>query len=132
MKIFLIKNKEIVMYLLFGILTTMVNIVVYFVSVDILDINYLVSNAGAWFLSVLFAYITNRKYVFESDNSRVVSEVISFFCSRLTTGVLDMILMWGLVQFKVINDVIIKVIVNVIVIVSNYILSKLVVFKGDK
>ena len=55
--------REIIMYLVFGVLTTVVNIVVYFLSAELLHINYLISNALAWFLSVLFAYITNRKYV---------------------------------------------------------------------
>ena len=118
MKELLMKYKEIIMYLVFGVLTTVVNIVVYFLSAELLHINYLISNALAWFLSVLFAYITNRKYVFES--------------SRLATGILDMVLMWLFVYFNVVNDVIAKVIVNVIVVVLNYVLSKLVVFKGDK
>ena len=64
MKELLMKYKEIIMYLVFGVLTTVVNIVVYFLSAELLHINYLISNALAWFLSVLFAYITNRKYVF--------------------------------------------------------------------
>ena len=57
---------------------------------------------------------------------------VSFFNSRLATGILDMVLMWLFVYFNVVNDVIAKVIVNVIVVVLNYVLSKLVVFKGDK
>ena len=59
------------MYLVFGVLTTVVNIVVYFLSAELLHINYLISNALAWFLSVLFAYITNRKYVFDSKNNQM-------------------------------------------------------------
>ena len=127
MKELLMKYKEIIMYLVFGVLTTVVNIVVYF-----LHINYLISNALAWFLSVLFAYITNRKYVFESSSQNILKEAVSFFSSRLATGILDMVLMWLFVYFNVVNDVIAKVIVNVIVVVLNYVLSKLVVFKGDK
>ena len=92
----------------------------------------LISNALAWFLSVLFAYITNRKYVFESSSQNILKEAVSFFSSRLATGILDMVLMWLFVYFNVVNDVIAKVIVNVIVVVLNYVLSKLVVFKGDK
>lgn len=57
------------MYLIFGTLTTAVNIVVYYLFSNIIHINYLFSNAVAWFLSVLFAYVTNRKYVFDSKNS---------------------------------------------------------------
>ena len=129
MKELLMKYKEIIMYLVFGVLTTVVNIVVYFLSAELLHINYLISNALAWFLSVLFAYITNRKYVFESSSQNILKEAVSFFSSRLATGILDMVLMWLFVYF---NVVIAKVIVNVIVVVLNYVLSKLVVFKGDK
>ncbi len=131
MKELIYKNKEILLYLIFGVLTTVVNIVAYYISAELLGIHYLISNALAWFLSVLFAYITNRKYVFNSHNKKVIKEMISFFGSRLATGVLDMTLMWTLVNNHLLNDMISKVVVNVIVIVLNYILSKLVVFKNN-
>lgn len=123
------KNKEIIMYLVFGVLTTVVNIVVYYIFSNLLHMNYLFSNAMAWFLSVLFAYVTNRKYVFDSKNNQIIKEAISFFGSRLATGIMDMVLMWFLVNFNIVNDVVAKVVVNVIVVILNYILSKLVVFK---
>lgn len=66
------------MYLIFGTLTTAVNIVVYYLFSNIIHINYLFSNAVAWFLSVLFAYVTNRKYVFDSKNNQIIKEAISF------------------------------------------------------
>lgn len=129
MKNIIQKNKEIIMYLVFGVLTTVVNIVVYYLFSNIIHINYLFSNAVAWFLSVLFAYVTNRKYVFDSKNNQIIKEAISFFGSRLATGIMDMVLMWFLVNFNIVNDVVAKVVVNVIVVILNYILSKLVVFK---
>ena len=129
MKNIIQKNKEIIMYLVFGVLTTVVNIVVYYIFSNLLHMNYLSSNAMAWFLSVLFAYVTNRKYVFDSKNNQIIKEAISFFGSRLATGIMDMVLMWFLVNFNIVNDVVAKVVVNVIVVILNYILSKLVVFK---
>ena len=129
MKNIIQKNKEIIMYLVFGVLTTVVNIVVYYIFSNLLHMNYLFSNAMAWFLSVLFAYVTNRKYVFDSKNNQIIKEAISFFGSRLATGIMDMVLMWFLVNFNIVNDVVAKVGVNVIVVILNYILSKLVVFK---
>ena len=129
MKNIIQKNKEIIMYLVFGVLTTVVNIVVYYIFSNLLHMNYLFSNAMAWFLSVLFAYVTNRKYVFDSKNNQIIKEAISFFGSRLATGIIDMMLMWFLVNFNIVNDVVAKVVVNVIVVILNYILSKLVVFK---
>ena len=129
MKNIIQKNKEIIMYLVFGVLTTVVNIVVYYIFSNLLHMNYLFSNAMAWFLSVLFAYVTNRKYVFDSKNNQIIKEAISFFGSRLATGIMDMVLMWFLVNFNIVNDVVAKVVDNVIVVILNYILSKLVVFK---
>lgn len=129
MKNIIQKNKEIIMYLVFGVLTTVVNIVVYYIFSNLLHMNYLFSNAMAWFLSVLFAYVTNRKYVFIHKNNQIIKEAISFFGSRLATGIMDMVLMWFLVNFNIVNDVVAKVVVNVIVVILNYILSKLVVFK---
>lgn len=129
MKNIIQKNKEIIMYLVFGVLTTVVNIVVYYIFSNLLHMNYLFSNAVAWFLSVLFAYVTNRKYVFDSKNNQIIKEAISFFGCRLATGIMDMVLMWFLVNFNIVNDVVAKVVVNVIVVILNYILSKLVVFK---
>lgn len=72
------KYREIIAYLIFGVLTTLVNIVVYFVASNLLGINYLISNFLAWFISVLFAYITNRAYVFESTSSQFIKEAIKF------------------------------------------------------
>lgn len=130
MKEIIQKNKEIIMYLIFGVLTTVVNIVVYYLFSNIIHMNYLFSNAMAWFLSVLFAYITNRKYVFNSNSEQIFKEALSFFSSRLATGLLDMFLMWFLVNFNLLNDVLSKIVVNVIVVILNYILSKLIVFKN--
>ncbi len=123
------KNKEIVMYLIFGILTTVVNIVVYYLFNDVMHINYLIANAIAWVASVLFAYITNRKYVFESSDTSWVVECLKFMTSRVSTGLIDMIVMFVLVNLFAFNSMISKVISNVLVIVLNYVFSKLFVFK---
>lgn len=133
MKALFLKYKEVIMYLIFGVLTTVVNIVVYFVMADarMMHIQYMISNVTAWFLSVLFAYVTNRKYVFESKSQNLIKEMISFFSARLATGAMDMVFMWIFVGFNILPDFVAKVISNVFVIVANYVLSKLVVFKGE-
>lgn len=123
------KYKEIINYLIFGVLTTLVNIVVFYIFSDCLNVQYMISNLFAWFLSVLFAYITNRKYVFESKSESIFTEMVKFFGSRITTGVLDMVFMWLLISVLLFNGMISKIIVNVLVVIANYILSKLVVFK---
>ena len=125
------KYKEIIMYLIFGILTTVVNIVVYFIASNVLNINYLISNATAWFLSVLFAYVTNKLYVFESSSKEFIKEIVAFFSSRLATGILDMFLMWLFVTVASLNDVVVKIFVNILVIIMNYMFRKLFVFRKD-
>ena len=125
-------KKELISYLIFGVLTTVVNIVVYYVFNTWLQVNYLVSNAIAWIASVLFAYITNRKYVFESENTSMINELVKFIGARLSTGIMDMILMWLLVDVLSMNSMVSKIVVNVLVIVLNYVLSKVFVFKKEE
>ena len=125
-------KKELISYLIFGVLTTVVNIVVYYVFNTWLQVNYLVSNAIAWIASVLFAYITNRKYVFESKNTSMFNELVKFIGARLSTGIMDMILMWLLVDVLSMNSMFSKIVVNVLVIVLNYVLSKVFVFKKEE
>ena len=125
-------KKELISYLIFGVLTTVVNIVVYYVFNTWLQVNYLVSNAIAWIASVLFAYITNRKYVFESKNTSMFNELVKFIGARLSTGIMDMILMWLLVDILSMNSMVSKIVVNVLVIVLNYVLSKVFVFKKEE
>ena len=126
------KNEEILNYLIFGVLTTIISIASYAIFTNIFNIDILISNILSWILSVLFAYITNRWYVFESKNNNFFYEMISFFSARLVTGLIDIILMWVLVDNNILDDFIAKIIVNVIVIILNYIFSKLFVFKGGK
>ena len=123
MKELLLKYKEVIMYLIFGVLTTVVNIVVYYMMADMLQVHYMISNIVAWFLSVLFAYITNRKYVFESMSNEIIKEMVSFFGARLATGIMDMAFMWIFVGLGLLPDFVAKVITNVFVIIANYILK---------
>lgn len=122
-------RKEIVLYVIFGILTTLVNIVAYFLFSKLLGINYLISNILAWFFSVLFAYVTNRIYVFESKNANILKEIVLFFSGRIFSGVLDTVLMFIFIDLFLINDFISKLIIQVTVVILNYVISKLIVFK---
>lgn len=91
--------------------------------------NYLISNIIAWFFSVLFAYITNRIWVFESKSPEILKEMSLFFGGRIFSGVVDTVLMYLFIDVLVIGDFISKIVVQVIVIILNYIFSKLIVFK---
>lgn len=122
------KYEEIINYLIFGVLTTLVSIISYFIFSKIFGVYYLISNIISWILSVLFAYITNKLYVFKSDN-KIIKELINFFSSRIFTFIVDMVMMYVLVSILKFDDMIVKIIVQFVVIVLNYVLSKLFVFK---
>jgi putative flippase GtrA len=94
--------------------------------------HYIISNIIAWIIAVSFAYITNKMYVFNSKSkglSDVIQKVISFFAFRLLTGILDMAIMWISVDLLDINDLIMKIVSNILVIILNYIFSKIFIFK---
>lgn len=131
----LIKYREVILYLVFGVLTTLVNIFSYFVLTDLGHINYLVSTAIAWVLSVLFAYFTNRVWVFQSSASgakAILGEMGSFFGCRLFSGLVDMLIMFVCVSLLHWPDKLIKILSNILVIILNYVFSKLFVFRKQK
>ena len=130
------KYREIIMYLIFGVLTTVVSLVVYFVCTKTVlsaedAFQLQAANVISWFVSVMFAFVTNRLFVFESKG-RWTLEMFKFYSSRVSTLLLDMLLMFVLVTLIGVNDMVSKVVVRVVVIVANYVLSKLLVFKEDK
>ncbi len=125
------KYKSLILYLFFGVATTVVNLVVYYLCSHVLQLSTVVSTCVAWFLAVVFAYVTNRKWVFESKAKEfkdVLREIISFFSCRLATGILDVVIMYVCVDVLQWNDVVIKLLSNVLVIVLNYVASKLLIF----
>ena len=130
------KYKEILNYLIFGVLTTVVSLAVYYISVFTFlnpdnSIQLQIANILSWIAGVAFAYFTNRKYVFESKNKNKLQEATKFVSSRITTLLLDMFIMWLGVTILHFNDKLIKLVSQVLVIVGNYILSKLFVFKKE-
>lgn len=97
-----------------------------------LSLNTMASTIIAWALAVLFAYITNRKWVFHSEaksDKEIIREVISFYGCRVVTGIVDWACMFVLVELLAWNDVFVKFSANVLVIILNYIASKVVIFK---
>ena len=122
-------DKELFLYVVFGTFTFFVNIITYFFFESLLGINYLISNILAWFLSVLFAYITNRIWVFESKSPNILKEMSLFFGGRIFSGAIDTALMYLFIDFLTIGNTISKIVVQVIVVILNYIFSKLIVFK---
>lgn len=126
--------KEIVNYLIFGVLTTVISLIVYYVAVFIFlnpenAVQLQIANIFSWIAGVTFAYVTNRKYVFESKEEDKINEVGKFILARVTTLVMDMLIMWFGVTILGANDKIVKLISQIVIIISNYIFSKIFVFK---
>lgn len=124
-----------ILYILFGILTTIVNIIVYILLSYLFSINYFVSNIIAWISAIIFAYFTNKKYVFGSSAQSTLeigSEFIRFVIYRLLTGFTDILLMWFGIDIIMINDIYVKIATNIIVIILNYIISKNIIFTYNK
>ncbi len=130
-KLMFLKYKEVLLYLFFGVCTTLVNIVVYYLC-DLVGLGTAAATCIAWIISVLFAYITNRLYVFASKAFGAVAvlrEAVSFIFYRAVTGVFDLAFMVVAVDLLKGNGLIMKIASNVIVIILNYVFSKLLIFK---
>lgn len=135
---FVLKNRELISYLFFGVVTVGVNWIVYVFLVTILKQSVEMSNGVAWVCAVLVAYITNRKFVFFSENKSIrekAKEVGLFFGSRIISGVIEiggfLILYYaGLNQTLFgIDGFVAKLLISVFVIIFNYVVSKIVIFK---
>ena len=130
--------KEIINYLIVGVLTTVVSLGVYYACVlTFLDpenaIQLQVANIISWVAAVTFAYFTNRKFVFESKNPDKLKEASAFVGARVATLLMDMLCMFIMVTCMGLSDKIAKLVVQVIVTVANYVFSKIFVFrKKDK
>jgi len=126
-------NRELAIYVLVGVLTTAVSWIASFILKLFLNDQVLWQNAAinvlSWVSAIAFAYPVNRKYVFESKNSNILQECAEFIGSRIATGVMEVGLMSVAVNALSINFWVSKLIVSIAVVISNYILSKLIVFR---
>lgn len=125
------KYKEIINYLIFGGLTTLISIITYALFAKVFHIDYLISNVLSWIIAVLFAYITNKIFVFESKSKKNIKEITSFFFFRVVSLIMEMVILYIFVDMLHIDDLVTKIIAQIIVIVSNYVFSKLFIFKKN-
>lgn len=128
------KYEEIINYLIVGGLTTIVSLATYFICVHTLldasnSIELQIANVISWLFAVIFAYVTNRIFVFKSKSKNYIKEIISFFSSRVITLLMDMGIMFVFVTLLNGNDTIGKLISQVVITIANYVFSKLFVFK---
>ena len=126
------KLTELILYVYIGGYTTVVNWIIYFPLVNLLDVNYQVANVLAWIGAVIFAYITNKTIVFRSKTTKaqtITKEVTSFVGARVLSLLLEMGIMWLTVSVMNINSNLMKIVTAVVTVLFNYIASKLVIFR---
>lgn len=126
------KYKSFVAYAVFGVFTTIVNIVAYNVCYYNLEFSNTLSNIAAWILAVTFSYLTNKVWVFDSKSWKwkvLRKEIPAFISCRLATGVIDLVIMFVCVDLLGLHAMLMKLLSNVLVIILNYVFSKLVIFK---
>ena len=132
------KYKEIINYMIFGGLTTLVNLSVKYILLFTVfeasnPIELQITIVSSWIAAVIFAYVTNRKYVFKSNKENKLKEFISFVVGRIVTLLLEMFIMWYFVTFLKLNSdlyvILFTIIAQTFVIIGNYVFSKLFVFK---
>lgn len=130
-RIIIKKYWDILSYLFFGALTTLVNFLVYFPLYNWLHWSAALSNAVAWAVAVAFAFVTNKPFVFKSKDwsrSVVMGELSKFVGCRVGSGLIETVLIWTFVDILNWNGNWIKIIVSILVVILNYISSKWVVF----
>jgi putative flippase GtrA len=126
------KYRELISYLFWGVATTVVNYLVYFLCTRAFSINHLVANAVAWVAAVVFAFVVNKLLVFESKSwriSTVLPELWKFVSARILSGVMETGLLLVCVDFLHMDDGIVKLAAGVLVVIINYVLSKLFIFR---
>lgn len=126
------KHRELISYVFWGVMTTLVNYATYFLLKELLHVALVPRNVIAWAASVLFAYFTNKLFVFRSRDWAwrvALRELWQMAASRLFTLGLETAILWLFVEKLRFSDVIVKLAANVVVVIANYVLSKFIVFR---
>ena len=129
------EHREGMRYLVFGVLSTIINIVVFAICERMLHLSTIISNVIAWTIAVLFAYVTNKLYVFDSKTTKkqeLAREILSFFGARIATLIIETAFLWVVIDKLGFNDIFMKIISNIIVIILNFVFSKIFIFKKEK
>lgn len=126
-------NKEQIRYLFFGICSTILNIAVFYVLTHTFpSVKEAILDIPAELSAIIFAYITNKLWVFEKTNKPIFKEIVEFATSRLFTLLVSMAMIYILVDVMMLNSTIMKIITTVVVVVLNYVLSKFWIFRKER
>lgn len=136
LKALVLKYRNILIYIIFGLVTTVVNYLVYLPLYNFLEISAAISNMLAWFVAVIVAFFTNKPFVFQSNDwslKTVIPEMFRFFAMRVASGLTETVIIFVTVDICHWNGNIWKIITSILVIVLNYIASRFFVFhKNEK
>ncbi len=126
-----IRHREVILYLIFGGLTTVISIFIHWLFSEAIGIDPLISNVISWIAAVTFAYLTNRRWVFQSKASGLkegLRDAASFYVGRLLTLGMEELLLFVGIHLLHIDNMIVKIVGQVIVVIANYVISKIFVF----
>ena len=129
------KYKEVLLYLFFGGLAFIVSIVSFYLLIKNTAMNELVANLLSWIITVTFAYLTNRIWVFDAatDNKReLLNQIWKFYSGRIVTLIIEEVILFVFISWLGMNSIFIKTIAQIVVIVLNYVISKLFVFTKEE
>ncbi len=127
-----VNKKDIVLYIFFGGLTTVVSLVCFAIPVYVFHINELIANTISWIFAVAFAFFTNRIWVFNAPTKttgQFIYQLISFYAGRLLSYGMEMLIIFIFITKLGYNKMLIKILAQIIVLIANYIISKLLVFR---
>ena len=125
-------NTELVSYLFVGVATTVVNYVVYYIATRLLSMGVMPGTWTAWVIAVAFAYVVNKAFVFHThcgSAAALVKEAVGFAAMRLASLGMETVIMYVTVEMLGLNDLVMKLLTNFLVIILNYVFSKLFIFK---
>ena len=126
------RHREVLLYLIFGGLTTLVSMLSFWLCYDLLGVHELIANVVSWICAVSFAYFTNARWVFESRPATRrdrLREIVSFFAGRLATLGVEELILLVFATWLGFDGLIVKLVAQVVVVVLNYVVSKLFVFR---
>lgn len=123
------KYREVILYLVLGVCTTLINLAVFWVLHSPLKVNELVANVIAWTMAVMFAYLTNRELVFHAGRGSFFKQMVTFYLGRVITLVLEEAALLVFITLLDFNSMAVKLAAQVMVIILNFIISKLIIFK---
>ncbi len=128
-------KKQLTSYFFWGCVTSIINFLIFIAASQLFRLSASLSNIAAWFISVIFSFTVNKIYVFK-DTSRhsvgIAEEFFSFVLLRLFSGLLETALIYVFADVEEYNDMIVKLVGSVLVVILNYITSKWIVFSGKK